>query len=327
MASDDEKEALEAARALLAVLDDGVEQGFAPHMLREIRRRFEHDTDLTDRLTLRLASLRAALDELEFPDRADAARAVVVEDQADEEDVEHPSIEQFFESIAHGLGQAQRSLDVESERYLEAIANKPYLPPSVFRLPKLKASINFAMSNITSKGFDMLLFSRRQEHQERQEQSIEFEIVSAPPSVDALRSLADLAVQVRVVLLGTEADQVRAVLDAWAGQQHVGPSEHARALLDRMANERSRVIVFRASHDEAAYLLVHYGLPVPDGADKHLRLWRLTADESPRLDVLLSRQGANDDALIQALEPAFARQREILDRQRRLIAAMRPDAT
>jgi hypothetical protein len=93
-------------------------------------------------------------------------------------------IGEFFQRVAAGLVDAQRTLDDQSLAYLTATANQPHVIPSVFRIPKLSADISFALEDVEKDKVSLVFWGNTSEARTLHQQSIHFELVSAPPSPD-----------------------------------------------------------------------------------------------------------------------------------------------
>lgn len=88
---------------------------------------------------------------------------------------------EFFSEIGKGLVDAQTQMDAKSREYLAGVKGKDFLLPSVFRIPRVKAEMKFAMTKGTEKKFNLLFFGSNSSAQTQHQQSVEFEVVSAPP--------------------------------------------------------------------------------------------------------------------------------------------------
>jgi len=92
----------------------------------------------------------------------------------------------FFGEIADGFVNAQSKLDVASAEYLKQVSVQPHVLPSVFRMPKLNADLKFALEKKEGKAIQLLFFKNESTTTNLNEQSVHFEIVSAPPPVGLL---------------------------------------------------------------------------------------------------------------------------------------------
>ncbi len=77
--------------------------------------------------------------------------------------------------------QAQRNLDDQSADYLKTVAAQPHALPSIFRIPKVSAELRFALDTKQNKGFNLIFFNDQQSAEQLNQQTIQFDIVAAPP--------------------------------------------------------------------------------------------------------------------------------------------------
>jgi hypothetical protein len=75
---------------------------------------------------------------------------------------------------------AQQRLDLQSEAYISGSSSARPLP-SLFRLPRLKATIKCAIEKKTGKNVDLLFYSTAQSATALQQHTIDFELVAIPP--------------------------------------------------------------------------------------------------------------------------------------------------
>ncbi|HEX7312732.1 MAG TPA: hypothetical protein VF297_02365 [Pyrinomonadaceae bacterium] len=100
----------------------------------------------------------------------------------DEDEATKPiDLDVFFASVANGYIKAQTNLDLASSDYLKASLGKPHVLPSVFRIPKLSAEVKFALNEISSETVNLIFFKNQTSSEARNEQTVQFEIVAAPP--------------------------------------------------------------------------------------------------------------------------------------------------
>lgn len=93
----------------------------------------------------------------------------------------------FLTQVGAALLAAQRDLDKESRVYLDQTLGQQHILPSIFRVPKLSANMKFALEKSHDQGIDLVFFSKSDQAKELHQQSVEFEIVSAPAPVEAVR--------------------------------------------------------------------------------------------------------------------------------------------
>ena len=88
--------------------------------------------------------------------------------------------------ISKSVVRAQEMLDGESERYIREAKGRPHALPSLFRMPKVTAQMKFGLDVSEGGGLNLLFYSRKHETTTRNEQAIEFEVISVPAPPDVL---------------------------------------------------------------------------------------------------------------------------------------------
>lgn len=251
------------------------------------------------------------------PGGAEAAAGVVAakpngpEPQADIADEEKMSIDRFFSEIAGGVLTAQAQLDRRSEQYLADTAHKPYLPPTVFRIPKVTGEIKFGLSKEKEQGFNFLFFKGGRKHEQFQEHSLRFEIVSAPPALEAVRELHNLALGVRFLIAPVSRAPIVAAVDRAVVQSSTAGAKK-ETLLKTLRETPQKVVVMEPSAGPSAYLIGIYA----EGAE-HLFVWLLEQPDAgdPAVACVLKVPTSDPGVprLAQELQKVFERQRQIID--------------
>lgn len=90
---------------------------------------------------------------------------------------------EFFKKVADGFIRAQQNLDAASAQYLTAVSKQPHALPSVFRIPRVAADVKFALEHKEGKIINLLFFKDEDTATTLNQQTVQFEIVSAPPPV------------------------------------------------------------------------------------------------------------------------------------------------
>jgi hypothetical protein len=90
-------------------------------------------------------------------------------------------LDQFFAAVGTGFLKAQRNLDAASSEYLKTVSGQPHILPSIFRIPKMSAEVKFAVDKIDQETVGLIFYKEQQKAQTLNQQSVQFEIVSAPP--------------------------------------------------------------------------------------------------------------------------------------------------
>ena len=122
-----------------------------------------------------------------------------------------PTLDDFFAGVADGVVKAQQAMDDRTRDYLAGIAGKPYLLPSVFRIPKLTASVKFAFETVQKEKVGLIFYSDETTSQTQNQQSIEFDIVSAPLSPGTIALPFAVAPAFEPNLRGTIFDRLLAL--------------------------------------------------------------------------------------------------------------------
>lgn len=89
--------------------------------------------------------------------------------------------DQFFKSVADGYIKAQGGLDDASMEYLKSVSGQPHVLPSIFKIPKLAAEVKFALDKVEGETVQFIFFKNQTTSETRNEQTVNFEIVAAPP--------------------------------------------------------------------------------------------------------------------------------------------------
>jgi hypothetical protein len=163
------------ARAAAAKLVQLLESDVAPRRAAAgLVRRQRSPAAATEARTLgkALAALHAALPE-------GALAAASGPEQA-------TTFREFFLAVGSGLVDAQKQLDVRSREYLGSVASSQFLLPSVFRIPKLSAEMKFSLQNDGKEKFNVIFYGKESSSQSLNQQSVQFDVVSAPPPTPGL---------------------------------------------------------------------------------------------------------------------------------------------
>ena len=189
----------------------------------------------------------------------------------------------FLVTVGESLVEAQERLDARSRDYLSQARPGVPILPTLFRIPKLAADMKFEVDTTKTKGLNLIFVSNKDQTTQRNQQSINFEIVAVPPPPEVLRELARLPLQLELLLDPTR----RAALFALATQTWEALGQPAKLEGDALLEEeiRDEVLIVRpppVPGDEsdaapsASYLLVR-----ADEAKEHLLgAWHLAVTGS-----------------------------------------------
>ena len=259
-----------------------------------------------------IASAVAGAGGAGVPDAPKSRATATAGEPPGDKDVEQTPIEDFFAAVANGLLSAQEQLDHRSESYLTSIAEREYLPPTVFRLPKVKGEIKFGLRDVREKGMNLLFFKTGKTHEQFQEHSLSFEVVSAPPALETVQDLRNLALGVRFrVTAASRMDLVKAIANSTIEQGSAVANKDG--LLTALSATPERLIVFNHSLGPTTLLIGLYR----DGTAEHLFVWHLrTVGDKPTLTCLLKSQPGDEAVrrIAPLLEEAFKRQQRVNER-------------
>lgn len=318
MPTQSEQAIIDAARKLIDLVNRAESDNFSFHVMRQRRRGdFSRHRAMSTELADQLGDLEAALDGMTASPPSAGAPATISEEAPAQGDDDELSINDFIGSIATSLVDAQTNLDIQSADYLESIRGKAHITPAVFRIPKVTAQLKFAMKDVQSSGFNVIVASKRSEQEKLQEQTIDLEMVSTPPAVDVLKSAGHLGLAVDVVVLGPRDDAIRAALDEW---QNTAGTVTARdeGLLDAFASARHNVITFTTPTTPDVWFVAQTGAET----ERKFGVWQLDMTAPTTLTSLLHRQLLPNTPLQRALNPIFDRQQQVLERHKALGQAL-----
>jgi len=156
-------------------------------------------------------------------------------------------IDEFFTAVGDGLFKAQVELDKKSLEYERA---RPDIAlPVAYRIPKVKAEIKFAMTKEKSKKFSVLVFGTKSTKSETMQNSVSFEVTTAPPPPEFMEGLSLGAGFI------TNPDQRQGIFDELKSWPLEGLKKQA---VNRIASNKKTLILI---NNESNWLFV---LPLKD---------------------------------------------------------------
>jgi hypothetical protein len=242
------KEAVSAINALVdsQLSDDGLATG-----MDERRRIFNERVR---------PAIEALADILNVPPAAAAAGAALA--AAPIAKPRASSFEEFVGEIGKAMVSAQQGLDVASNLYSHS--GGPLVAPTSYRIPKLTASMRFALEKTDEKRFDLLIYSSSETARELNQQTLDLELVAVPAAPDLIAAIEGR--RPRMTLL-TGAGQRAPLLDALQRGLASKPG------LEAVRDNPSRVVFavgapFRTGATAMAEnVLAIFTTPDPPGAD------------------------------------------------------------
>jgi hypothetical protein len=213
------------------------------------------------------------------------------------------SFDEFLTSVGMAMLNAQRQLDERSSDYLKESQQQPHVLPAIFRVPKLSASMKFAFEKRDDKKMNLVFYSAGSQQSTQHQQEIEFDIVSAPAPAEAMAELRQKSPRVDLILDPKQRDTIIA---AARGAKLSKPTSK---LPDDFEAGRCLLIALSAA---AQYLMIY----ADTKQDGNVGMWRLTAGEPDRLEVIyrFDKKSADAEVSFQVLVNELAdRQRDFLD--------------
>lgn len=113
------------------------------------------------------------------------------------------SFAEFVGEVGKAMVAAQQGLDVASNLYSQG--GGPLVAPTSYRIPKLTASMRFALEKTKERGFDLLIYSSTQTARELNQQTLDLELVAVPAAPEFAAAIA--ARRPRFTLLGGAAQR------------------------------------------------------------------------------------------------------------------------
>lgn len=182
------------------------------------------------------------------------------------------TFDEFLTNVGSAMLDAQKKLDTASAQYLKDTGNQPNVLPSVFRLPKLSASMKFAFDEVKTDKLNLVFYSSGSQESNQHQQQVDFEIVSAPAPLEAVNEARRSAPRLDLVLSPTERARVlSAALTASAALKEP-PAQLPPAF------EPNRALVI-ANPGSASYFLL-YADRAEDGNPGN---WLVTPDGTPQI--------------------------------------------
>jgi hypothetical protein len=90
-----------------------------------------------------------------------------------------PGFSDFLSEVGKSMVEAQNQLDEETRKYLGGTAAQAM--PTMFRIPRLNASLKFELQQKDDKTLNFIVFRDASQTSESRQHALEFEIVAAPP--------------------------------------------------------------------------------------------------------------------------------------------------
>lgn len=203
----------------------------------------------------------------------------------------------FLGEVGRAAVDTQKRLDLANRAAVAAGLAAGGVPLGVFQMPKLHGEIRFALEKIDSKQVGLVFYSKKQQEQSRNEQSLAFDILSVPPPPELIQSVRRSSTALSLVLARTQRDEIFTVLDQVKEilgkdetPQAASLLEKHRSLLKGDPKERDTVIMIpridaTAPADSPGALpngfILLYAAPPSEGEDWSVGVWQLEIPPQP----------------------------------------------
>jgi hypothetical protein len=89
----------------------------------------------------------------------------------------------FFKNVSNAVIDAQKGLNEFSKQYVKELEDEQSpIPPTYYSIPGIKAEMKLGVSEMTSKGINVILFKNQEQSTRYFESTVTFELVSSPPA-------------------------------------------------------------------------------------------------------------------------------------------------
>ncbi len=203
----------------------------------------------------------------------------------------------FLSEVGRAAIDTQKSLDQANRAAVAASLATGGVPVGVFQMPKLHGEIRFALEKIDSKKVGLVFYSKKQEEQRLNEQSLSFDILSVPPPPELLQSVRRSNPGLSLVLSREQRnaifdllDEVKEVLGKDETPQPPNLLEKHRALLKGSPQERDTVILIPWRAPDASStpigdapdgFVILYAAPPMEGEDWSVGVWQMELVPKP----------------------------------------------
>lgn len=187
----------------------------------------------------------------------------------------------FLADIGNSVVRSQEQLDQRSVEYLSSIQDRPYIPPTLFRIPKISASLKVGLEKKSSDKLNVLLYTRKSEQSELNQQSLDFEISAVPPSPELLRLLHDQTPKINFLFDRVQRasifEMIKTLIASLPANDKLGPQ------LERIiqSENQPRVLIWPIEELQN-YLILFAG----KSTDEDVGVWFLQKEAAEKVSVI-----------------------------------------
>ncbi|MBL9126074.1 MAG: hypothetical protein JNL97_00435 [Verrucomicrobiales bacterium] len=200
---------------------------------------------------------------------------------------------EFLGDVGQAAIETQKRLDAANRAAMASGLAGGGVPTGIFQMPKLHGEVRFALEKTQGRRIGLVFYSKQDQTQSRNEQSMNFDIVSVPPSPELIQSIRNLRPGLSLVLAPSERREVFDMLDAVQSilgkDERPLPASQLEAHRKVLKNEADAVIVIPwtsptasadvTRNDEDGYLLLYAAAPAD--SDWYVGIWQLEPPAAP----------------------------------------------
>lgn len=199
----------------------------------------------------------------------------------------------FLGDVGRAAIETQKRLDVANRAAVASGLAAGAVPMGVFQMPKLHGEVRFALEKTQGEKLGLVFYSRQDQTQSKNEQAMDFDIVSVPPPPELIQSVRNLRPGLSLVLAPHERAQVFSLLDEVDTILGKDEKPLSPALLqthrDLLKAEADAVIVIpwttptstaeATQNEEDGYLLLYAAAPADNAW--YVGVWQLEPADVP----------------------------------------------
>jgi len=233
----------------------------------------------------------------------------------------------FLTEVGGATVEAQRRLDQSNRDLVREAVSQRLAPGGVFQIPKVSGEVKFALTQRTNRGLNLIFHSKGSSSEERNEQTLSFDIVSVPPPPELLRQAGESFADANPLIAASQRAMILDTLIAPAGG-YVGPDNSAlpgyKEPAEKVDADRDGALVFRIPRDAGQvidperYMVIWAEADGVADSDDAVGIWEVDFDagDKPIVHVIWQIKSAgtkNEDiARMRAWVRLLARQQKAL---------------
>jgi len=194
------------------------------------------------------------------------SEAIALGGDAGDTGASRTNIQSFMDGVANSMIEAQNKLDKASMEYLQSGNASPVAHPAVFRIPRLRAELRFAMEAVDEEKVNVIFYQAGSQKTESHQQVIEFDLTAVPPPLETVTQVKKSLPRVSHVLGRSLREELRGMVETQGGEEF----EPWKDLL--IQNWKNVVVLTMGSPDDCLLFYVSGDAKEVD-VDKDLGVW------------------------------------------------------